>query len=202
VVAPDLLGRGEIGPEQFQGDAYDFKPGRAPYNIWFLSIQNARSIVGIHAADVVSIVHYLKSRDDVNKQKIFGVARGEICPILSHAAAFDNSIAKIALFKPLVSYQSLVLNKYYLPKFMPAAVAGSIPEYDITDLYAAIAPRKMLLVNVVNQIDQPLGKSDREAAFENVREIYKSYDAEDKFVLRNMELYHSLDDVLVDWLND
>ena len=202
VIAPDLLGRGEIGPERFQGDAYNFKPGRAPYNIWFLSVQNDRSIVGIQAADVVSLVTYLKSRDDINKQKIFGVARGEICPVLSHAAAFDNSIAKIALFNPLVSYQSLVLNKYYLPKFMPAAVAGSIPEYDIADLYTAIAPRRILLVNVVNQIDQPLDKSDCDAAFESVRKIYESYNAEDKFVLRTMEPYHSLDDILLDWLND
>jgi dienelactone hydrolase len=202
VIAPDLLGRGEIGPERFQGDAYDFKPGRAPYNIWFLSVQNARSIVGIQAADVVRLVNYVKSRDDINKQKIFGVARGEICPVLSHAAAFDNSIARIALFDPLVSYQSLVLNTYYLPKFMPAAVAGAIPDYDLADLYTAIAPRRLLLVNVVNQIDQLLGTSDREAAFESVREIYGSYNAGDAFVLRDMESYQSLDDVLGNWLND
>ena len=151
---------------------------------------------------MVGIVNYIKSRDDVNKQKIFGVARGEISPVLSHAAAFDNSIAKIALFDPLVSYQSLVLNKYYIPKFMLAAVAGSIPKYDLADLYAAIAPRKVLLVNVVNQIDQPMGKSDREAAFERIKEVYKTHNAEDKFVLRDMEFDHSLDDVLADWLND
>ncbi len=203
VIAPDLLGRGEIRPERFRGDSYNFGPGgRAPYNIWFLSIHIARSIVGIQSGDVVGIVNYIKSRDDVNKQKIFGVARGEISPVLSHAAAFDNSIAKIALFDPLVSYQSLVLNKYYIPKFMLAAVAGSIPKYDLADLYAAIAPRKVLLVNVVNQIDQPMGKSDREAAFERIKEVYKTHNAEDKFVLRDMEFDHSLDDVLADWLND
>ncbi len=58
------------------------------------------------------------------------------------------------------------------------------------------------MVNVVNQIDQPMGKSDREAAFERIKEVYKTHNAEDKFVLRDMEFDHSLDDVLADWLND
>ncbi len=204
VIAPDMLGRGEIGPERFRGDSYNFGPGgsKTSYNIWFLSIHIARSITGIHTADLSRLINYAKSRDDVNKQNISGVARGDICPDLVHLAAFDKSMAKIALFDPLVSYKSLVNNKYYLTKYMLTAVPGSIPEYDLSDLYAAIAPRKILLVNVLDQINQPLDRSRSDKVFKNVTLTFRSQNAENNFVVRDREFYHSLDDLLGDWLRD
>jgi len=204
VIAPDMLGRGEIGPERFRGDSYNFGPGggKTSYNIWFLSIHIARSITGIHTADLVRLVDYIKLRDDVKKQDISGVARGDICPDLAHLATFDKSVSKIALIDPLVSYKSLVQNKYYHTKYMLTAVPGSIPEYDLSDLYASIAPRKVLLVNVVNQINQSLNKSDRDSVYMDVKEAYKMKNAKDNFVVRDREFYHSLDEVLGDWLTD
>jgi len=204
VISPDMLGRGEIGPERFRGDSYNFGPGgsKTSYNIWFLSIHIARSITGIHTADLARLINYAKSRGDVNKQNISGVARGNLSPDLVHLAAFDKTITKIALFDPLVSYKSLVLNKYYITKYMLTAVPGSIPEYDLSDLYSTIAPRKVLLVNVVNQIGQSLDSSMRDIEFKNVREIYKARDAKGDFDIRDREFYHSLDDLLGDWLGD
>ena len=125
VLAPDLLGYGEMGPGIFRGDAYNFKPGKAFYNIWFASIQVARSLIGVRAGDVIRLSDYLKDRDDINSNAICAMAMGEMCPVLLHAACFDNTINKIALVEPLISYRSLVENQYYKPSFIPVSVAGS-----------------------------------------------------------------------------
>jgi len=201
VIAPDLPGRGEIGPERFRGDSYNFgASGRASLNTWFLAIHIAKSLAGIQTGDLIHLVDYVKSRPDVKINQIAGIARGEVCPVLTHAAAFDPSITKIALFNPLVSCNALVLNKYYIPKFMLAAVPGMLPAYDITDLYAALAPRKILLINVVNQINKFISERDLQKIYKSVHDAYLSKNAGNRFIHREMEFYHTLDDIMTDWL--
>ena len=151
VLAPDLLNVGEMGPGVFTGDAYNFKPGKASYNTWFASIQIGRSITGILAGDVVRLVDYLTTRKDVAANKISALARGDLCPILLHAAAFDQRIGKVALYAPLLSYRSIVVNEYYQPHYVISAVAGALTAYDLPDLYALIAPRRLLLLNPADQ---------------------------------------------------
>jgi cephalosporin-C deacetylase-like acetyl esterase len=201
VIAPDLIGLGEVGPGKFKGDAYNFKPGKASYNHWFFSIQIARSLVGIRAGDVIRCLNYIKTRKDVDTGKIYALAKGEICPVLSHAAVFDQTISKIALIEPLVSYRALLMNQYYKPKYMLHTVAGGLTAYDLPDLYAALAPRDLLLVNVVNQIDQRLTTSQLKSEFKYVKSAFISSRVEGKFSTRQWESYQSMDEIFSDWLN-
>jgi dienelactone hydrolase len=93
VAAPDLIGTGET--EGKSGVAMLIK----------------RSIAGIQAGDVVRVANFLKSRKDVDVNKIGGVAFDEICPVLLYAAAMDKSIQSISLVGSVISYRSLVMNK-------------------------------------------------------------------------------------------
>ncbi len=172
VVAPDVLGIGETGPGDFLGDAYGFKVGKASYNIWFLGILTKRNLVGIRAGDINSIVNYIKTRDDVLPQQIKAVALGDMCPVLLHAAAFEPSISSVALIEPLVSYRSIVKNEYYQPGLIHSTVAGALTSYDLPDLAACLAPRKLLMVNVIDQNRKPAPQSlvDQELA-----NVYKAY---------------------------
>jgi hypothetical protein len=148
VIAPDLIGIGEMGPGKFKGDAYI---GDISYNVWFESILIGRSIVGVRAGDIVRIVRYLESREDIDFRNISAVAYGETCSDLLHAAAFEDSISKIALWEPLISYSTIVMNQYYEPRFTHGAVAGALTAYDLPDLAACIAPREILLINPCDQ---------------------------------------------------
>ena len=200
VIAPDLVGLGEVGPGKFRGDAYNFKPGKASYNHWFFSIQIARSLVGIRAGDVIRCVNYIKTREDVDTGKIYALAKGGICPVLSHAAVFDQTISKIALIEPLVSYRTLLINQYYKPKYILNSVAGGLRAYDLPDLYATLAPRDLLLVNVVNQIDQRLTINQLKSEFKYVKSAFTASRAEDKFTTRQWEPYQSMDEIFSEWL--
>lgn len=147
VLAPDLLDVGEMGPGDLTGDAYI---GNVSYNKWFAAVQIGRSIVGIQAGDVNRLAQVLLERDDVANDGVTGVSYGDLTPTMLHAAAFDPGISEVALLEPLVSYRALVMNKYYAPEYTHAAVAGALTAYDLPDLAATLAPRSLLMVNVMD----------------------------------------------------
>ncbi len=66
-------------------------------------------------------------------------------PVLLHAAAFDSVISQVALLNPYSSYQSFVENRFYKPDFVYSLVPGALTSYDLPDLSAALAPRKLFI---------------------------------------------------------
>jgi len=202
VIAPDVLGIGETGPGDFIGDAYNFKVGKSSYNIWFLGILTKRSLVGIRAADINSIVNYIKSRDDVLPMQIKAVARGDMCQVLLHAAVFDRSILNVALIEPLVSYLSIVKNEYYQPGLIHSTVAGALTTYDLPDLAACLAPRKLLMVNVIDHNRKPAPQSLVDQELTVVYKIYADKNQEKNFeiISQDYNSHPDLKDVLLSWL--
>jgi hypothetical protein len=172
VLAPDLIGLGEMGPGTFQGDASNFRLGSANYNYWFAAIQIGRSLTGIRAGDLVRAVNYLKGRADADVTRLAAVSRGEMGIVLLHAAALDESIKRVALVDPLLSWSSLVLNEYYAPKYVLHTVAGSLGRYDLADLAGALAPRNLLALGPVDEMGRPASPTSIEAEFAPVRAAF------------------------------
>lgn len=143
VLAPDLLGIGETSSSGFRGDS--FIKGLS-YNIWFSSILVNRSIVGLRAGDVVRLAQVLKSNKAITD--VYALADNELAPVLLHAAAFDKNISRIALIEPYTSYQSIVYNRFYSSRYVYSSVAGALKAYDLPDLAASLAPRKLSIVNM------------------------------------------------------
>ena len=154
VIAPDVLGIGETKNTVTRDLTDDYT-----------AILIGKSIVGIQAGDIVRVVNYLKSLNNVKKDEISAVAIGEMCPSLLHAAAFESSIQSIALIDPFISYRSIVMNRFYkvgLKKYRDtidhpyevdfiSCVAGALTAYDLPDLIGCIAPRKVLLADIKDQ---------------------------------------------------
>ena len=151
VLAPDLVGTGETGAGDFKGDAYI---GGVSHNVWYAGILVGRSITGLRAGDVGRLMNVIKKKSP--DAEIFAIALGEMTPVLLHAAAFIPDIKRIALIRPLVSYKSLVEQRIYHSEFIPTAVAGSLAAYDLPDLAASLAPRKLLIVNPVDGNNEPV----------------------------------------------
>jgi len=140
VLAPDLIGTGETGPGDFRGDSYI---DGVSLNLWFCSMLIGRSIVGIRAGDVVRLTRLLMKNRDISE--VYGIASKEMAPVLLHAAAFDSGISRIALIEPYSSYRSIVMNRFYIPAFIHSAVPGALEAYDLPDLAASLAPRKLIM---------------------------------------------------------
>ncbi len=162
VAATDVLGVGETKNTAARGltDGYT-------------AVLIGRSVVGIQASDVVRVVIYLKSRGDVDPEKVGAAAINEMCLPLLHAAAFEPSINNIALIGSPISYRSIVMNRFFKigltkregeSKEHPYEVdfswgiAGVLTAYDLPDLIGCIAPRKVALAELKDQMLEPASK--------------------------------------------
>ena len=184
VLAPDMLGTGELGGGAFKGDSYIEE---VSYGLWFETVLLGRSLTGIRAGDVMRTVQLLKSRADVKSETIAAVAREEAAPVALHAAAFEPALAGVALIEPLVSYRSLATERYYDPAFIPTAVAGALTGYDLPDLAASLAPRKLLMVNPVSGSGSRAGTDLIEKELSVVRSAYARAEARERLKVQRTQ---------------
>jgi cephalosporin-C deacetylase-like acetyl esterase len=133
-----------------------------------------RSVVGIQAGDIIRVVNYLMGRDDVDTTKVGAIGINEMCIPLIHAAAFDSSINNITLIGSPISYRSIVMNRIYkiglittgnkgvgLPYELDfsSTIAGILTAYDLPDLIGCIAPRKVVLAGLKDQMLEPASEA-------------------------------------------
>ena len=170
VLAPDLAGMGENGRA---GDAVSFLAG-----------QIGRSMPGVRAGEITQCVRFLRARDEIDGEHIGAIARGDMAIPLLHAAAFDPAIRKVALLEPLISFQSVVMNRYYT--LDPSAFIGNaLTAYDLPDLAASLAPRALLISDPVDQLQMPAAKEEIVKSFEIIRRAYTARAASEYFTLRS-----------------
>jgi len=195
VLAPDMIGVGEMGPGVFQGDAY-IEGGS--HNLWYASMLIGRSIVGIRASDVVKLTRLLKKNTEI--EEVYGVSRKEMAPVLLHAAAFESAITRIALIEPYSSYQSIVINRFYNSSFIPGVVPGALTAYDLPDLAACLAPRNLLMAGVTDGY----GKITDTASINNdlniIKIAYQNQKAEGRLNIVSMNQNEKLYGILTEWI--
>lgn len=192
VLAADILGVGELGPGYLKGDAYI---EGVSYNQWFASILVNQSIVARQAADMVRMVQYVQENNA--QAEISAIAHGTLAPALLHAAAFEPAIDRIALVEPLVSYAALAEHESYAPEWIPASVAGSLNTYDLADLAATIATKKLLIVNPQNHMREAVKPEVFEEEWSFVRSVYSN---ETDFTVVYPEGQEGLSTRMKDWL--
>ena len=168
VLAPDLIGVGEMGPGVFEGDSYI---KGVSYNVWFASMLVGKSIVGVRAGDVVRLAQVLQKKE--NAQAIYGLAKKEMAPVLVHAAAFDSTIKNVALIEPYTSYRAVVMNRFYNPAFIYSTVPNALTAYDLPDLAASLAPRKLVIANATDGAGNQSDPKSRDEDFSVIKAAYQ-----------------------------
>jgi cephalosporin-C deacetylase-like acetyl esterase len=194
VLAPDLIGMGEMGPGVFKGDSYI---EGVSHNIWYASMLIGRSIVGIRAGDVVRLTRLLKNS---GMNEIYGVAKKEMAPVLLHAAAFDMSISRIALIEPYSSYQSMVMNRFYNSSFIYGAVAGALKTYDLPDLAASLAPRKLMMTDVTDGNGKGADTESIAKELTVIRTAYRSKGVEGQLKINSIKPTEKQQDFFMEWI--
>lgn len=139
----DVPGIGSLGPGYLKGDAYFDK---ISFNQWFAGILTNKSIVGMRAEDILRIAHFVKN-DVGGFEDVSALSVGATGSELLHAAVFEESIQKVGLIRPFLSYADIALSQEYMPSFIPSTVAGAITKYDLPDLMASLCPRKLAIIN-------------------------------------------------------
>jgi cephalosporin-C deacetylase-like acetyl esterase len=169
-----------------------------------------RSVVGLQTADIIRVVNYLKTCREVDPLKIGAVGINEMCMPLIHAAAFDPSINNIVLIGSLISYRSVVMNRIYKIGLttvnkgpnMPYEIdynwniAGVLKGYDLPDLIGCIAPAKVAIISLKDQMLEPASEELVKFELAFPQSVYSYKDAS-----ANLKIFPSDAGVmdLVDW---
>ena len=174
VIVPDLNGFGELsggykGSTTIQG---------VLLNVWYGGVLTHKSPLAIRVEDLKIIVDFIK---DLGKSgSLTGIACGTLTSDLLHAAIINRAFDQIALINPLISYQSIVQERDYHPKFVSSAPAGVIGTYDLPDLVTALSPMKICMVNPVNSLDQMVDHNIFDQIYQDAK---KKYDDSQNFVV-------------------
>jgi hypothetical protein len=122
--------------------------------------------------------------------------------VLLHAAAFNESIKKVALVQPYASYSSIVLNRYYNLKYIYNVVPGAIQKYDLPDLGACLAPRDLLMINITDGIGNLLEEGQLNEELDVIRSTYFMNNAENQLIIQNSPGTVNYFDLYKEWIAD
>ncbi|HVE40954.1 MAG TPA: prolyl oligopeptidase family serine peptidase [Planctomycetota bacterium] len=169
VVALDLRGMGETAPEGKSPFGADVKEA-------FLGILLNRPLLGQRVGDVLSV------NEGMGGECILA-ASGAAVPVALHAAALDPRIPELRLEKGILSWSSVVKARVTANQFANV-VPGALQAYDLPDLAALMAPRKLTILDPVDPAGKPISQAELEAAYAKVRDAYKAAGAEQNLVLK------------------
>lgn len=188
VYVPDVPGIGELSGGALKGDAYI---GNVSYNMWYTAALVGRSIVGIQASDVNKLTQYIKNSFHVSR--VFGVARGEMAPLMLHSAAFAEEFAGMLLIQPYSSYQSFVQSQYYSPSNVYSLVPGALTYYDLSDLAALFAPKKLVVAGSVTANGSVDVMDNFRDAWRKTGQIYREKNAENALEIMEVRYFREDD---------
>jgi cephalosporin-C deacetylase-like acetyl esterase/pimeloyl-ACP methyl ester carboxylesterase len=153
VIAADLRGVGETAPGQ--------PPGKRPNYFGtdsreaFLGLHLNRPLLGQRVLDVLSIL----KKSGGPKQEVHLVGVGSMGPVALHAAALDERVKSVTLERSVVSWEA-VANSPVSHNQLANAVPGALAVYDLPQLAALVAPRKVVIRAATDPRGQPLPQAE------------------------------------------
>lgn len=134
LILVDMLGIGELGKGDYGGgsSAKELNPDGIPPNIWFMSNQTQRSILGIWLADMRRISQFVETRFP-NYQKHIWATDYLSIPALHLSKLLDDN-QRIGLHDLLYSWGALITHKFYDIKWLLTTLPAITFKYDIVDL--------------------------------------------------------------------
>jgi dienelactone hydrolase len=169
VLLPDLPGIGENGPENKRQYTHRTE--------LFASSLLSKSVAGSQAADVVRLALLMKNQPGI--REVFGIAHNYLSAVMLHAASFEPALKGILLNKPCISYHSVASTEFYSPEFTGSIVPYALTKYDLLDLAASLAPRKLIMLDIVNGANQKLDTEGSIFETNFIRSVYKKTGASD-----------------------
>jgi hypothetical protein len=129
---------------RFAGDAFI---DQVPLNIWYAGALTKNYPVTIRAEELHILNQFIRQKMTQEEAPI-AIGFGPASTDLLLAGALGVKYASIFLHNPLISIRSLMREKDYQVKFIPALLPGMISIFDFTDLMKII-PSQITVVNPV-----------------------------------------------------
>ncbi|NND05234.1 MAG: xylan esterase [Saprospiraceae bacterium] len=179
VLLADLPDIGEMGPGYLRGDTFI---RNVSYNKWFAGILTGKTIVGLRAEDIIRMINFLHS--DRKYESIAAISIGTLGSELLHALAISQDVAKVCLIESFQGYADIALSQEYRTEYIHSTVPGAIEAYDLPDLAALIAPRKLMILNPLSANGDTVDESVASKNFAFPSKAFVQQGVKDNFSLR------------------
>jgi cephalosporin-C deacetylase-like acetyl esterase len=183
VLSIDARGFGEtqintgVNSEEFDHYFGDFRDAMTALLV-------GKTMVGMRALDITRAVDLLSARRDVDREKIYVYGKkGGAVPAL-YAAVLDRRIRKVVLEDMLSSYESVVENKIHR-RVLESVVPGALKFYDLPDLAATLAPRKLSIVSGTDPLGHELPANTVRKEYSRAVEAYRQMGMEQSIHIRD-----------------
>ncbi|MCX6622983.1 MAG: acetylxylan esterase, partial [Acidobacteria bacterium] len=175
VFSIDVAGFGETKPvseSPYNQRNYRGLTGETETDLFYAARSMNKSLVGYRARDIIRAVDYLQTRPDIDGKRISAAGREMGALLVLFAAALDPRITSVTADRPLYSYNALIEGELYAHRF-GVIIPGVLRDFDIPQLAAAIAPRKLVISNAVDQLQRRVDATVMDAAWRFCREAYR-----------------------------
>jgi pimeloyl-ACP methyl ester carboxylesterase len=190
VIAMDVRGWGETAPNLPDFDvSFDWDDFFA-----YRALEIGRPLLGQRIKDLLTAApKRLRNREWL----VVGVGAGAL--VAAHAAALEPRISRLITIDGLLSYRSLVddpMTRQPFSSFLP----GVLGSYDVRDLYAAVAPRRVLVINPQDSQRRTVEPVPARQELDWVNQIYETLGATDNFTLHTPLSARRMREVMMAWL--
>lgn len=174
VAVADVRGFGETKSDQNVRDAtlpYYHARGGTDADLAWAALLLGRPLPGMRVADALAALRVLRARPDVLRGQVVVAGRGWAALIAAFAGALDRETAGVAAEGAPASYAGMLTDDNYA---LPASqlLPGVLKEFDLEDVYAALAPKPLLLLNAVNVETRRMDREEARAALAGVALAY------------------------------
>jgi len=174
VLAPEIVG---FGDRRLARDIRkDPNIDNSCYNLSVSLMMTGRTTAGLRAAEALRAADYLVSRPEVDGDRLGNMGHSGGGMVASLSAALDPRIqASVVAIYPNTYRGSILAMRHCLCNYIP----GILMQAEMPDLLALIAPRPLLIEAGQRDPIFPIGTT--KVAIEQVRGVYESYGAQDRF---------------------
>jgi cephalosporin-C deacetylase-like acetyl esterase len=193
VLAPDLRGQGETarGGERNDRFADWFSPD---YVIAMKALMVGRSLVGMRTVDIMRSIDLLESITPGSPKGVIAMAKRSASVPLLHAATVDERITELIIEGGLISWQDVVDGTFHRRQ-LDNVVNGALQAYDLPELAAALAPRRLVLSSTVDRLGHPVLSSQARTRYGLAESAYGLLNAADRLVFMDRDPERSFGDV-------
>jgi dienelactone hydrolase len=178
VLSIDPRGIGETAPAR-RPDYADFTVGDEAGHA-YSAMRADRVLAGMRTYDVLRGIDYLASRSGLSRLPVSLIGQGTGGLLVLFAAALDERVRSAIAVSGLLSYSAITESEIYT-HHLSSMVTGALQDFDLPDVAALIAPRRLALVNVVDASHRRAGETQAAAAYKRTATVYNLESAGSRF---------------------
>jgi len=202
VAVADVRGFGETTSLEIPGahigyfDPRDGVDADLAYASFFLG----RPLLGMRVRDARSVIRFLDTRPDVDRDHVSIVGKGWAGVVAMIAAALEKRVACAAVDGVPVSFAEIARAELYQQP-VSLLLPGGLHDFDLTDVFASLAPRPLLLMNPLDCLTRPVDQEQADEALEAVRDAYRAAGAEGALAVRVATPAPVAEEILTEWVS-